>query len=338
MTSFIVPTPDQLSLAQGIAEFLAGNFPIDRFRADKKNDADRWTDLADMGVIGISLAEFDGGLGQAWIDEVLVCREAGRNLLSPALVGSIIAVKIAARSGQTELRDALLNGECRAGVATLRPNGQVQVIDGSGGLFVLVKADRVALIEPGESSMISASCIDDTVHLSNATLRIEPDWIKDQTLALGTHLLLAAMLCGLLETTRDRAAEYARTRVQFGRPIGAFQAIKHRCADIALAAELCWLQTLQAVGALQTGAVDAEFHVLSAKMLAGDEALKAVRFNIQAHGGMGFTDEVDAHRLMKRAHVLHQLLDDPRLVRARLADLPYETAYDITTTPLTMES
>jgi len=339
MTSFIVPTPDQLSLAQGIAEFLAGNFPIDRFRSDKSNDADNWTDLADMGAIGISLAESDGGLGLTWADEALVCREAGRYLLSPALVGSIIAVKIAAQNGQTELRDALLNGERRAGMATVRAAGEVQVIDGSEGLFVLVKADRLALIEPGESGMTSATCIDDTVQLNNAVLRIEPDWIEDRSQALGAHLLLAAMLCGLLETTRDKAAEYARTRVQFGRPIGAFQAIKHRCADIALAAELCWLQTLQAVDALQSGAVDAEFHVLSAKMLAGDEALKAVRFNIQAHGGMGFTDEVDAHRLMKRTHVLHQLLDDPRLVRARLVDLPHEAAYDITTAPyLTMES
>jgi alkylation response protein AidB-like acyl-CoA dehydrogenase len=330
MTSFIVPTPDQLSLAQGIAEFLAGNFPIDRFRLDQKSDAERWTDLAGMGAIGISLPEDDGGLGLTWVDEVLVCREAGRYLLSPAWVGSVLAVRIAALTGQTELRDALINGECRAGIATIRADEEVQIIDGSEGLFVLVRAGALALIEPGESSMMVVDCIDDTVQLNKATLRTQPDWIEDQALALGAHLLLAAMLCGLLETTRDRAAEYARTRVQFGRPIGAFQAIKHRCADIALAAELCWLQTLQAVDALQSAAVDAEFHVLSAKMLAGDEALKAVRFNIQAHGGMGFTDEVDAHRLMKRAHVLHQLLDDPRLVRARLADLSYEAAYDIT--------
>jgi len=64
--------------------------------------------------------------------------------------------------------------------------------------------------------------------------------------------------------------------------------------------------------------------VLTAKLLAGDEALKAARFNIQVHGGMGFTDEVDAHRLLKRAHVLHQLLGDPRLVRSRLLDLTME--------------
>ena len=64
--------------------------------------------------------------------------------------------------------------------------------------------------------------------------------------------------------------------------------------------------------------------MLAAKLLAGEEALKATRFNIQAHGAMGFTDEVDAHRLMKRAHVLHQLCGDPRHAPARLVDLELE--------------
>lgn len=324
MTFFIVPTPDQLSLAQGIGDFLAGHFPIERFRAGKSVDDDRWTDFAGMGAIGISLPENDGGLGLSWVDEVLVCREAGRYLLSPALVGSILAARIAAETGQNELRDALIAGERRAGIAMMRTDNDIQVIDGNEGLFVVVDAGRLALIEPGESSLQAMSCIDDTVRLGRASMRSKPEWVENRGLVLAANVMLAAMLCGLLETTCNRAAEYARTRVQFGRPIGAFQAIKHRCADIALATELCWLQTLQAVDALQSGRTDAEFHVLSAKLLAGDEALKAVRFNIQVHGGMGFTDEVDAHRLMKRAHVLHQLLDDPRLVRTRLVDLPCE--------------
>jgi len=268
------------------------------------------------------------------MDEVLACREAGRYLISPALVGSILAIKIAAQTGHTELRDALLNGECRAGlamnsatnVAIADTNDGVRVVDSGGeGLFLLVQADKLALVEPGESNMQLLDCIDDTVQLYKAAIRAtETAWLEDKKLVLGAHLLLAAMLCGVLETICAMAADYARTRVQFGRPIGAFQAIKHRCADIALATELCWSQTLQAVTALQSNAADAEFHILTAKLLAGDEALKAARFNIQVHGGMGFTDEVDAHRLLKRVHVLHQLLGDPRLVRSRLLDLTME--------------
>lgn len=320
--TFVVPTEDQLSLAHGVAEFFAGNYPISRFRASGEVNGNLWQELADMGALGISLAEADGGMGLSWMDEVLACREAGRYLLSPALVGTVLAIKIAARTGHAELLDALLRGECNAGIAMAVDNN-VRVIDGTDGLFVLIQHDKLALIEPGESNMQALGCIDDTVQLHKAVIRTaDPDWLDDSTLVRGAQLLLAAMLCGLLEATCEMAAHYARTRVQFGRPIGAFQAIKHRCADIALATELCWSQTLQAVDAMQSGASDAEFHVLTAKLLAGDEALKATRFNIQVHGGMGFTDEVDAHRLMKRAHVLHQLLGDPRLVRARLLDLP----------------
>lgn len=321
--TFIVPTQDQLALARGVAEFLAGNYPIDRFRHanDDAAESHRWHDLAGLGALGISLADVDGGMGLSWLDEVLACREAGRYLVSPALVGSILATRLAAQVGNKELRDALLRGECRAGIAMASGN-EIRVIDGGEGLFVLVRGDSLALVEPGESNMQPLNCIDDTVTLYKAEIRAsEPDWITDKNLALGAHLLLAAMLGGLLEASCEMAAAHARTRVQFGRPIGAFQAIKHRCADVALAAELCWSQTLQAVAALQTNSASGEFHVLTAKLLAGDEALKAVRFNIQAHGGMGFTDEVDAHRLMKRAHVLHQLLGDPRLVRARLLTL-----------------
>jgi len=339
--TFAVPTEDQLSLARGMAEFLAGNYPISRFRTTERFADARWSDLAHMGALGISLPDAEGGMGLSWIDEVLACREAGRYLISPALVGSIIAIKIAARTGNAEVRDALLSGEYRAGIAmssvmssaltnsaVASAIDNVHVIDGSEGLYLLAHADKLALIEPGESNLQSVSCIDDTVQLHKAAIRsglaAEPEWLEDKSLLLGTHLLLAAMLCGLLETTCDMAAEYARTRVQFGRPIGAFQAIKHRCADIALATELCWSQTLQAAAALQAGSTDAEFHVLTAKLLAGDEALNATRFNIQVHGGMGFTDEVDAHRLLKRAHVLHQLLGDPRLVRASLLDMTME--------------
>lgn len=322
---FQLPANEQLAISHGVAYFLAGNYPLDRFRTSGHGDAEHWDELARLGTLGISLSEAAGGMGLSWVDEALACREAGRYLVSPALVGSILAVHAATQAGLETLRDALLAGSCRAGIAMVHPASEMRVIDG-GDVFTLVEPQRVRLIESGNGGLRALDCIDETVTLSAAGLPgSESACVEGKELVLAATLLVAAMLCGLLETTRDMAAEYARTRVQFGRPIGAFQAIKHRCADIALAAELCWSQTLYAAQALAAGAEDAEFHVQSAKLLAGDEALVAARFNIQAHGGMGFTDEVDAHRLLKRAHVLHQLFGDPRLLRARLADLTVET-------------
>jgi alkylation response protein AidB-like acyl-CoA dehydrogenase len=281
-----------------------------------------WPAFARMGALGIALPQADGGMGLSWVDEALACREAGRYLVSPALVGSIIAAHVAARAGQRDLCAALLRGERRAGIAFVHSAAQLRVVDGDAGLFLLLDPGSARLMECEPGKLRALSCIDETVQLCEAHLPTAARAsAASNEIALAGRLLVAALLCGLLEATRDMAANQARTRVQFGRPIGAFQAIKHRCADIALAAELCWSQTLYAANALAAGAPDAEFHVLAAALLAGEEALKATRFNIQAHGAMGFTDEVDAHRLLKRAHVLHQLFGDSRTVPSRLLDL-----------------
>jgi alkylation response protein AidB-like acyl-CoA dehydrogenase len=321
MTLFL-PTEEQRAMSRGIAGFLAEQYPLARFRASNTTDSEYWQDFARIGVLGISLPPTAGGMGLSWVDEILVCREAGRYLVSPALVGGILAAQVAARAGLPTLCAGLLAGGRRAGIAMARSSTEIRVIDGDPDLFLLVEPQRVRLVESGGNGRRALACIDETLHFCAAPLPVaELACVAGVYLVLAAQLLAAALLCGLLETTRDMAADYARQRVQFGRPIGAFQAIKHRCADIALAAELCWSQTLYAADALATGAGDAEFHVLTAKLLAGEEALKATRFNIQAHGAMGFTNEVDAHRLMKRAHVLDQLFGDPRAVRAKLVNL-----------------
>jgi alkylation response protein AidB-like acyl-CoA dehydrogenase len=320
-----LPNAEQQAITVGIATFLAARFPLARFRAthaSPTSDGASWQALASMGALGIALPASDGGLGLSWVDEVLACREAGRQLVSPALVGSIIAAHIAARAGLRSLRDALLRGERRAGVAIMHSASELRVVDGDAGVFLQVEPGGARLLECDTGALQALACIDETVRLCAAPLPArELAGANSADLMLAARLLTAALLCGLLEATRDMAAEYARTRAQFGRPIGAFQSIKHRCADIALAAELCWSQTLHAADALAGDAPDTEFHVLSAALLAGEEALKATRFNIQAHGAMGFTDEVDAHRLMKRAHVLHQLFGDARAIPSRLMDL-----------------
>jgi alkylation response protein AidB-like acyl-CoA dehydrogenase len=323
--SFSLPSDDQLAITRGVAEFFAGTYPRERLRQRDSADTARWRDLAGIGALGISLPVAEGGMGMSWVDEALACREAGRQLLSPALPGSVIALRLASRNGLETLRDDLLRGARWAGVAVAAGPAEINIIDGGDGLALLVEQRGVRLLSFAVAKTSALECIDETIHL--ARLASAPSQVAaadDEELALGTQLLAAAMLCGVLEASLEMASGYARTRIQFGRPIGAFQAIKHRCADMALAAELCWSQTLQAAAALSSGSSDARFHVFAAKLLAGEETLTAARGNIQVHGGMGFTDEVDAHRLLKRAHVLHQLCGDSRLLPASLIDLPLE--------------
>src|SRR4029453_4482295 len=104
--------------------------------------------------------------------------------------------------------------------------------------------------------------------------------------------------------TLELLVEYAKVRRQFGKPIGTFQAIKHRCADMAVRAEVARAMVTYAAGALAEGEPDVARHGAMAKTLAGGAAIANATDNIQNHGGMGYTWESDAHLYLKRARLL----------------------------------
>jgi alkylation response protein AidB-like acyl-CoA dehydrogenase len=118
--------------------------------------------------------------------------------------------------------------------------------------------------------------------------------------------LAAALLLGIAEATTDIAVAYAKQRVQFDRPIGTFQAIKHLLADMLVRTELARAATYAAGVTLDDPAVgDPRRAAVTAKLMAGDAAMKNGHACIQVHGGMGFTWEVDAHLYLKRAWLLN---------------------------------
>ncbi len=114
----------------------------------------------------------------------------------------------------------------------------------------------------------------------------------------------AAALVGIAEATRDMSAQYAKDREQFGRPIGTFQAVKHRCADMAVRCEVAFDLAIYAALLVDGDGPDAALHVPAAKVLAGEYAIANVFDNVQNHGGIGVTWEHDAHFFVKRANVL----------------------------------
>jgi alkylation response protein AidB-like acyl-CoA dehydrogenase len=116
--------------------------------------------------------------------------------------------------------------------------------------------------------------------------------------------LTAAEALGVAERTLELSVEYAKVRRQFGKPIGTFQAIKHRCADMAVRAEVARAMVTYAAVALDEGEEGVARHVAMAKALAGNAALGNATDNIQNHGGMGYTWESDAHLYLKRARLL----------------------------------
>ncbi len=340
----LTPTVDQEEIISSTRAFLADRLPVARTRElieEPSNvDIDAWRGSAEQGWFGLGLAEALGGVGVGLADESLLFREIGRSLASGPFLATTLAVRVAAAAGLDDLAASLLDGTARAGLA--EPRSQLGSfgpgsIDGDLDLFDPVGAEVVVLAGVEGAALLSMAslsgaraveCIDPATRLHEARADsaaplafvgadVDPVFLRGVTLS-------AASLAGMAEALRDLSAAHARTRLQFGSPIGTNQAIKHPCADMHIRAEAAWSQTVFAALALDEGRADAEFHALAAKVVASQAARRNAAASIQVHGGMGYTFEHDAHLYMKRAHVLGHVLGDARWAQARLLDLPVE--------------
>ena len=189
-------------------------------------------------------------------------------------------------------------------------------------LIDAVGANYVVVADPAGAGLLStapsdsfdwspANCLDPGSRLAvgdanGAELRCfvpaerDPIWLRGLVLASAMHV-------GIAEACRDLSVEHAKNRIQFGRPIGVNQAVKHRCADMAVAAEAALQQMVYAALSLQEGNSDAELHALAARIISTKAALSNASEAIQVHGGMGYTFEHDVHLYLKRAHILDHL-------------------------------
>ncbi|MDH3047287.1 acyl-CoA dehydrogenase family protein [Gordonia alkanivorans] len=336
----LLPSDDQSQLVEAASEFLAARFPIDGIRRNRDAasiiDAQVWREAAEMGLLTLGLDERFGGSGQAIDDEALVFHALARQLASGPFLSSTLGARLAAYAGDTDLAEAIGSGETMVGLAELRGDGRVDA-DGFKGAFdlldcagcthaLLVVRDGAALVEIAEFGDVRAvAAVDPGSRLSTATVadgRIHSwvpasvDWIWARALVLNS-----AFLSGLAAAITEMSTEFAKTRVQFGRPIGANQAIKHAIVDMAVRTESAWAQTLFAAAAVKAGRADAEFQILAAKTVAGTAAMNNGAASIQVHGGMGYTSEHNAHLYLKRAVVHRQLLSAPSTVLADFLEL-----------------
>jgi len=143
------------------------------------------------------------------------------------------------------------------------------------------------------------------------------EWIEKSLAAVG--VLLAAEQVGGARRSLEMAVSYAKVRVQFGRPIGSFQAIKHKCANILIELEQAQAAVHYAAWALDSSSSDALLVASVAKSFASDAYMVAASENMQVHGGMGFTWECDAHLYFKRAKTTSLLLGSPAYHREKIA-------------------
>ena len=312
-------TDDQQMIDDAARAFLRDHLPIERLRSPENagGAAERalWSDLCDLGLFGLGVAESLGGLGLGLPEEALVARALGSHLASPSLLAQVAAPHLA----ESEvIRTALIAGVARTAFANRRDAQTAHLLDGEGAAHILFLDDAGGATLPPRDALGPAEpvgAIDETVAL--ARLPTDRARAVHSANADRISLLIAAYLTGIAQAATSMAVDYAQIRQQFGQPIGAFQAIKHQCADMATRAAAAEAQVFHA--AVTYGhRPDDGAEIAAACMLATGAALANARANIQIHGGMGFTAECDAHLLLKRAHVMAELGGGLRTQRRRL--------------------
>ncbi|MBV9285523.1 MAG: acyl-CoA dehydrogenase, partial [Acidimicrobiia bacterium] len=137
--------------------------------------------------------------------------------------------------------------------------------------------------------------------------------------------LYAAALLGGAARVLDMATEYAKERVQFGKPIGSFQAVKHRCADMLVDVEGMRSTAYWAAWCLSAGDADAHVAASTAKTWCSDAARRVMASGLQVHGGIGFTWEHDLHLFVKRSQLDQLVFGDGAYHRERLGTLLRES-------------
>jgi alkylation response protein AidB-like acyl-CoA dehydrogenase len=323
-------TPEQSALRESVRH-LAGRHP----------DRSAWKHLSEgMGLTALAVPEGLGGAGGSWAEVAVVVEETGRVLLpvpylSTALGAAVLAEGVLADEASVDaaaLLSRLVTGAGMAALATdadvVESGGRVSgrarhVLDGAPADVLVVRAgDTMHAVRAADAGVTPVGTLDETRTQATVEFRDVP------AVALGVaadrveqlvQVMLAVESVAAAEHCLGATVEYLKTRVQFGRPIGTFQSLRHRCADLAV--------EVVAAGATAQAAVRAatlapsELPVLAplAKRYCAEVFLHVAGEMIQLHGGIGFTWEHDAHRYFKRAKTTQLLHGSPVELRRLVA-------------------
>lgn len=324
----LLPSAEQQQIVDAVREVLADRFSAEHLRrGDGALTAREWHALGALGWFSLAQPETVGGSGLSIAEEALLCRELGRALMPPSLVATILAGRLAVRAEAPGLARQVASGAVRVAFAVEPPKfaasrAEFYVVDDLAATHALVVDAWGAAVVPLETSRRRLPSFDEFIGLGAQHLdrRAAVAGHAGPLIARDLRVLVAAMLTGLADGARDLAVAHASTREQFGQPIGAFQAVKHACADMAIRAEGAWFQTVFASLSVHDGAADAATQAAAALHVARQAAIANAEAGVQVHGAMGFSSECDAHRYVKRARVLLQVGPSSRALDERLLE------------------
>lgn len=335
---------EQQSLGDTVKQALGDFPALTGAEPTRAQDCAVWNALSELGLFSLLVPEDEGGVGLNLVDCALAIEALGSRLASPLIGSTMVVTEMLARFGERARTSALMqkiaNGDLGIAIASAEigsadpiasqcviANGKLSgrkiTVPGAldAGMFlvlaqrdgkpVLVLVDASAsgvTVRPHEAIDPSAGL--GQVEFKSVTIEASDlvganagmsavDTLVDLISTIG-----AGMAMGIAAHMQDLAVEYAKTRVQFGQPIGSFQSIKHRCADMAVAIEAGRATAYYAFWVCTTNTSERSRCASAAIAYCSEIARDACNDSIQIHGGMGFTWELGLHRYLRRAKTL----------------------------------
>lgn len=291
-----------------------------------ESEAAFWTELSKSGWTQMAVPQDFGGHGAGLLELSLVLEEMGRALAGSAFLGHAASAVLIGTSGDRKQRErwlpGLAAGDRRAALGQTDGGGALLIDAEGAGLAVIAGPGSVSVLDPVPGSMKGTDSLDITRALHRVDTREAESLRGDLGEGLDrAEVLLAAELVGVAQRAMELAVEHATNRQQFGRPIGAYQAVSHRCADMLVQVESARSAVLSAAWTADHEPEGLPFAASTAKVTAATAAWQVAASSLQVHGGMGFTWEHPIHRFMRRAAFDGRLLGSADHHLDRIADL-----------------
>ncbi len=325
---------DQREIQRTARELLAERARPERVREHaegRRFDDGLWRELCQLGWPGIAVAERYGGQGLGLVELAVLCEELGRTVAPVPLLGTVLAAAVIEQAGSEQQRErwlpGLASGELVGALGTARA-GVAELLVGAPAAHVLLLVEegckRARVCAREELAVEPLDSIDPTRPAARVRA---PDGAGEPLtgdVAGGIDralVAIAAELVGVCDRALAMTVAYVKERKQFGVPVGSYQAVSHRCAQMLLDTERARSTTAFAAWAADADPGRLGEAAAMAKAAASDAGLEVTASAIQAHGGIGFTWEADVHWLYKRALLDASLLGGAKQQRARLAGI-----------------
>ncbi len=330
-------TEDQTMFRDAVRDVLAGECQPTVVRAAWESGSGHasraYATLAETGFLGCTASEAAGGMGSDALDTCLPFEEAGfAGIPGPLVEHTAVVIPLIEQLGSESLKSEwlgrLVSGEATATYgrvgAPFVPHAEV------ADLLVLASDDAVHLVPRGAADLVRQVSVDRARNVASVAAELSASTLVAEGAAaraaiaeaeLRATVATSAFLVGLSRRMLDLTVEYAKVRHQFGRPIGSFQAVKHKLSDSLIKIEFAKPMVHRAAYSLAKDDAEKTLHVAMGKIYASECATFVAKQALQVHGAIGYTIECDLHFFMKRAWALAAAYGDTHTLRRRIADV-----------------